>query len=115
MSTMRTSVPRAFAAAGVVEGGGGIAAGPGLDDVDVGAVAQTSSCSMAAARKVSAAQRRTVRPCAARERGELAGGGGLAGAVDADHHDDFGRGRGMGVGRAYVVEDLLEFELEEVV
>ena len=76
-------------------------------------LAQTSSCSMAAARKVSAAQSRTVLVLAAEERGELAGGGGFAGAVDADHHDDFGRCGGRGVGAGDAVEDGFEFELEE--
>ena len=48
--------------AGVVERGGGIATLLGLDQSTSERSAQTSSCSMAAARKVSAAQRRTVRP-----------------------------------------------------
>ena len=43
---------------------------------------------MAAARKVSPAASITLRPSAREFRGELADGGGLAGAVDADHEDD---------------------------
>ena len=46
--------------------------------------------------------------------GELAGGGGLAGAVDADHHDDLGRGGRMPDGAGDAVEDMLEFGFEEL-
>ena len=68
---------------------------------------------MAAARKVSAAQRRTVRALAAELGGELAAGGGLAGAVDADHHDDFGRGWRVGDRFVDGVEDVEDLGFEE--
>ena len=49
---------------------------------------QTFSCSIAAARNVSPAASITLRPSALNFARELADGGGLAGAVDADHEDD---------------------------
>ena len=52
---------------------------------------QISSCSMAAARKVSAAASRTVLPCARSDVRQLADGGGLADSVDADDENDLGR------------------------
>ena len=46
-------------------------------------------------------------------RGELAGGGGFAGAVDADQHDDLGRDGGVGDGALNFVEYGLQLGLEE--
>ena len=48
------------------------------------------SCSMAAARKVSAAAISTCLPSALSDGGQLGGGGGLARAVDAQHEDHGG-------------------------
>ena len=46
-------------------------------------------------------------------RGQLACGGRLAGAVDAHHHYNFGRGRGNHIFRRYFVEHLLQLELQQ--
>ena len=51
---------------------------------------QVASCSAAAARKVSAAPSSTVLAVGDQHPGDLAAGGGLAGAVDADHQHDAG-------------------------
>ena len=61
---------------------------------------------MAAARKVSAAQSRTLWPSAEKRCGELADGGGLAGAVDADDEDDGGRLGDAGHGTLGGLEDF---------
>ena len=55
--------------------------------------AQISSCSMAAARNVSAAASSTRAPRVCEAVAELGDGGRLAGAVDADHQDDGGHVR----------------------
>ena len=55
---------------------------------------QTCSCSRAAARKVSPAASSTDVPLRLVQLGELADGGGLAGAVDAGQHEDEGLVRG---------------------
>ena len=80
---------------GVEERGGGVAALAGLDEVDAGALGPDFELlDGGGAEGVGGAEQDGL-AFAAVERGELAAGGGLAGAVDADHHDDFGRRGGM--------------------
>ena len=50
---------------------------------------QISNCSMAAARKVSAAHSRTFLPCERNTCDKLADGGGLPGSIHADDQDHF--------------------------
>ncbi len=104
--------------AGVVECGGGVAALLGLDDLDVGALGPDFELlDGGGAEGVGGAEEDGSGWSifsAGEVGGELAGGGGFAGAVDADHHDDLGRGGGVFDGAGYTVEDLLEFGFEEL-
>jgi len=87
----------------------------GFDDVDVGAAGPDfellDGCG---AEGVGCAEEDGSALCG-EEGGELAGGGGFSGAVDADHHDDFWRCGGVCDGAGYAVEDLLELGFEETV
>ena len=69
---------------------------------------------MAAARKVSAAQRRTERCSCLKRMREFADGGGLAGAVDAHHEDDGGRVCDAGGGALAGLEDFEKVLADEV-
>ena len=86
---MTTSAPRSPPARDRVEGDGARVRALGAgDDVAAGALGPLSSCSTAAARKVSAAPSTTVLPSSLLQvPGELADRRRLAGAVDADGHD----------------------------
>ena len=74
---------------GVEEGGGGVAALAGLDDVDAGAGGPDFKLLDGGGAEGVGCAEQDGAALGAIKRGELAGGGGLAGAVDADHHDDF--------------------------
>ncbi len=112
---MRTSVLACLGGgAGVVEGGAGVSALFGLDDRDVGALGPDLQLLDGGGAEGVGGAEQDGAALGAEEGGELAGGGGLAGAVDADHHDDFGGRGGMVDGLSYAVEDLLQLGFEEL-
>ena len=102
----------------VVECGGGVAALLGFDDLDVGALGPDFELlDGSGAEGVGGAEEDGARRpifSGGEVGGELAGGGGFAGAVDPNHHDDFGRSSGMLDGAGYAVEYLLQLGLEEL-
>ena len=109
---MRTPVARALAAvAGVEERGGRVAALAGLDDVDAGALRPDFELLDGGGAEGIGCAEQDGAALGAEERSELAGGGGLAGAVDANHHDDFRWGGGVRDGAGDVVEDAQDFGL----
>ncbi len=97
----------------VEKGGGRIAALLGLDKVDAGALRPDFELfDGGGAEGVGGAQEHAS-AFATVKRGEFAGGGGFAGAGDADHHDDLGRGGGAGDGDGDAVENAADFGFEE--
>ncbi len=100
--------------AGVVERGGGVAALPGLDDGDVGAGGPDLELLDGGGAEGVGGAEQDGTSLSGEVGGELAGGGGLAGAVDADHHDDLGRRVGMVDGPSDAVEDGFELGFEEL-
>ena len=75
--------------AGVVEGGRGVATLLGFDDLDAGALGPDFELlDGGGAEGVGGAEQHAT-VLGGEVRGELARGGGFAGAVDPDHHDDF--------------------------
>ena len=115
MSTMRTSRVAGFGGgAGVVEGGGGVSALAGLDEGDVGAGGPDFELLDGGGAEGVGGAEEDGAALAAVEGSEFAGGGGFAGAVDADHHDDFGgRASAWRDGSGDPIEDGFELEGEE--
>ncbi len=91
VSIKRTSAPeaRAFSSASKARPAASAPVLPATTSVPVRRP-QTWSCSMAAARNVSPAASTTFAPLRGQPLGDLADGGGLAGAVDAGDQDDEG-------------------------
>ncbi len=97
----------------VVERGGGVAALAGLDEVHAGALGPDFELlDGGGAEGVGGAEQDGL-AFAAVHGGELAAGGGLAGAVHADHHDDLGRRGGVRDGRVDRGEDAEQLGLEQ--
>ncbi len=96
----------------VVQLGGGGARVRG-EDGDAGALATTCSCVTALGRCRSQATSMGLWPCALRLAGELAGEGGLTGALEAGEHDDGGPVLAAGCG-GFAAEDLDEFLVDDL-